>query len=393
MTITRPVRLATAVAAAGLLIPLGAGSAAVGVAAPTGQTPGAVTRALVVPSSRAAVGASATAVRKKSGKVRVAVTSKAKKVQVKYKSAKGKKKVRTKKSRHAQAVFSLPKGSHAIYVRARADRKLPGRGWHAVRVGATSAPPVVGNPVKPGKPGTPKPPPVAKPPAAVVPLLGTPSSAQLREVAATPVFFGHQSVGGNILGAIPALFATGGVAAPAVVTGKPPAGGGFGNAYIGQNGDPESKLADFDAWVRSRGVGSAAQVALMKLCYVDLYASFDAGAWFAKYVSTMTALEAAYPRVTFLHVTAPLTVDSDADNAARYRLNTLLRQKYGSTGRLVDLAALESTRPDGSRATGTYQGKAFEELYSGYSSDGGHLNDAGARAAASLLVRVISAAH
>lgn len=375
-------RTAGVVAACGLIFSLNVGAATAG-GAPASAQPAAVSGQLA--ARMAAVGASAVAVRKKSGKVRVTVTSRAKKVQVKYRTAMGKKKLRTKKTHQARATFSLPKGSRSIYVRARADRKLPGHGWHAVRVGAVSTPPVRVAP-RPAPPST-------RPPAVAVPLLAAPSVAQLAEVSHTRVFFGHQSVGANILGAVPGVFTRAGMTAPAVVEGTPPVTGGIGNAYIGENYNPSSKLADFNAWVRMRGVGSTAQVALMKLCFVDITDGFDVSGWFSKYVSTMAALEAAYPKVTFLHVTAPLTVDADGDNATRYQLNTLLRKKYASTGRLVDLAALESTRPDGSRVAGSTQGRAFEELYSGYSSDGGHLSDAGARAAASLLVRVIASAR
>jgi hypothetical protein len=107
----------------------------------------------------------------------------------------------------------------------------------------------------------------------------------------------------------------------------------------------------------------------------------------------MAQLQAAYPKVTFLHMTVPLTTDHPWDNATRYRLNTLLRQQYGSSGRLIDLAALESTRPNGTRTVGTHNGQPYEYLYPGYASDGAHLNSAGAQRAASLMVRTIATAH
>src|SRR5687767_6913894 len=43
------------------------------------------------------------------------------------------------------------------------------------------------------------------------------SAAQLEQVAALRVFFGHQSVGRNVLDAVPAVYAAAGLAAPAVV--------------------------------------------------------------------------------------------------------------------------------------------------------------------------------
>lgn len=324
-----------------------------------------------VQASAARVPVSAKATRKANGRVRVVVTSRAKVVQVKYRTASGKKKLRTKRTHGRTAVFSLSKSARKVYVRARSARTQPGKGWQAVRVPALTA----------------------RQPATKVPLLGTPTAAQLREVRKTRVFFGHQSVGANILGGFPTVYASGSVAPPAIVDGRPPASGGVGNAYIGANFDPRSKLRDFSTWVRSRGVGNASHVALMKLCYVDVTAGFDVTGWFREYRSTLKALQVAYPAVTFLHVTAPLTTYSSADNVTRYKLNSLLRKEYGSSGRLIDLAALESTKPNGQRVTGRLNGQAYEQLYEGYSSDGGHLNGAGASRAASLVVRVIATAR
>ncbi len=70
-----------------------------------------------------------------------------------------------------------------------------------------------------------------------------------------------------------------------------------------------------------------------------------------------------------------------AENVARERLNALIRREYAG-GHLFDLAAVESTAPDGSRAAGTYEGQRYYRLYDGYASDSGHLNGEGARVAA-----------
>ncbi len=348
-----------------------------------GQPIGAVETSHILATASQSAHASATAKRKANGKVAVRVVSSKKVVQVKFRTGSGKKKVRTKRTKHHKAAFTLPVSAQTLHVRARADRKKAGRGWVAVRIPALASP-------APAKPSTPVKP---RPPVAATPILATPTEAQLREVRATRIFFGHQSVGANILDGLATLYAAGSVPAPVVVEGKAPTAGGFGNAYIGANFNPKSKLSDFNAWIRNRGVGANTQVAFMKLCYVDVGAGFDANAWFAQYRSTLSALQAAYPKVVFLHVTAPLTTYSPSDNVARYKLNVLMRKEYASSGRLIDLAALESTRPDGSRVTGSSGGQAYEQLYEGYTSDGGHLNQAGAQRAASLVVRTIASAR
>ena len=80
------------------------------------------------------------------------------------------------------------------------------------------------------------------------------------------------------------------------------------------------------------------------------------------------------------------------ENVNRERLNDLLRREYA--GRLVDLAATESTRPDGSRVTGEHDGSNYHALFEGYASDEGHLNATGTRlAAATWITAVARAAH
>lgn len=330
------------------------------------------------------------------GRIRLVVASSARKVQVKYKTKSGRKHVRTKRTSHHQVVLLLPAGSRSVFTRALGSTTLRGTKWRRVSIAtAGTSAPTPNSPVTNPAPSTAIPAPSSTSPApsptdpASSPVL---TAAELVEVAGLRVFFGHQSVGGNLLGAVPGVFARYGLAAPAVVDGVPPAAGGLGNAYVGRNGDPRSKIDAFADWVNNRGVGTGSRVAFMKLCYVDVTAQFDVDAWFTEYRTKMTALESAYPGVTFLHVTAPLTTGSPADNATRTRLNERIRSEYGATGRLFDLAAIESTRPDGSRVTGTHGDQTYEALYEGYTSDGGHLNGTGAHVAASQMLHVIATA-
>jgi hypothetical protein len=119
-------------------------------------------------------------------------------------------------------------------------------------------------------------------------------------------------------------------------------------------------------------------------------------------------LERDFPEVTFMYVTVPLTTEqgllsklksqltggkgySEADNAARERLNALIRRDYAGR-HFFDLAAIESTAPDGSRAAGIFEGQRYYRLDSDYASDSGHLNDTGARVAATAWLKAISRA-
>jgi hypothetical protein len=238
------------------------------------------------------------------------------------------------------------------------------------------------------------------------------------------VFFAHQSVGMNLLEAIPEVYADRGLPVPTVAplsgpdgraetvaqTGSVPVDGPDGflaHAYFGQNGDPMAKIADFDARVRG-GLGREVDVALMKLCYADIVSTTDVDAVFASYRDTMADLERDFPEVTFLHVTTPVSTDpgwrsrvkkllgrdahlGPADNAARERLNTLMRGEYPAD-RLFDLAALESTAPDGRRSAGSDGGSRYYALYPGYAADAGHLNEAGAMVAAAHLLDLMASA-
>jgi lysophospholipase L1-like esterase len=68
-------------------------------------------------------------------------------------------------------------------------------------------------------------------------------------------------------------------------------------------------------------------------------------------------------------------------NVLRERYNDLIRSTYGSTGRVFDLADVES------------HGEKFQgirALYSGWSKDGGHLTDAGYDAVATAMVLFVA---
>lgn len=237
----------------------------------------------------------------------------------------------------------------------------------------------------------------------------------LARVSRTRVFFGHQSVGMNVLDAVPAVFSRHGVQTPPIAERSvtPGPGGGFvDHAFIGANERPMSKIEAFDAAVRG-GLGQQVDVAMMKLCYIDFNAGTDVEALFATYRATLAALERDFPNVTFVKVTVPLTTERglvarvkagvgrnllgrqdqfgpDA-NLARERFNHLVRGAYAGN-HLFDLAAVESTAPDGSRVSGRYGSGFYFALYPGYAADEGHLNTEGGRLAATAWLRAVAAA-
>lgn len=226
----------------------------------------------------------------------------------------------------------------------------------------------------------------------------------------TRVFFGHQSVGENVLTGIPSVFAKHNIPAPPIeqrTTQPAPDGGFIAHEFIGQNERPLLKIEDFDKAMRS-GMGEQVDVALMKLCYIDITSGTDVNALFTRYRDAMDALEKDYANVTFVHTTVPLTTEpgfkaklktalggsdrfGQAENVMRERYNTLIRNEYGGR-HLFDLAAIESTNPNGTSDSRRFDGQEYATLYRGYASDLGHLNQQGSEIAATAFLQVIAQA-
>lgn len=224
------------------------------------------------------------------------------------------------------------------------------------------------------------------------------------------VLFGHQSVGEDV---VRALSQTPGFPLEVRATTDPrdfqrPV---FGHFRVGRNGDPVSKCRAF-AQVMARGVGDQVDIAFFKLCYVDVTSGTDVERLFRVYVDTMAELARAYSEVTFLHVTVPVRRLPDepmgwlrervrwigkerAAQVKRHAYNRLLRAAFAQTGRVFDLAAIESTFPNGIVSSVLCRGEGLPSLVPAYTDDGGHLNQhAAALVAEHLAARLASvAAH
>jgi lysophospholipase L1-like esterase len=231
----------------------------------------------------------------------------------------------------------------------------------------------------------------------------------LRMLAQHRIFFGHQSVGRDLLTGLEELAAAGGPTSLRIVQGRDPALLGPGvllHDAIGRNEQPLTKLDDF-ARAIDAGLGGRASVALLKLCYIDFSADSDVDALFARYRSTLQELRARHPSTTFVHVTTPLTtvqqglkaslrralgkpVWGERENLKRAAYNARLRQEFAGQP-LFDLARLESTTAGGQRHLVDVDGQRAEVLAPIYTDDGGHLNAAGRRVLAAELLRVLGA--
>lgn len=215
-------------------------------------------------------------------------------------------------------------------------------------------------------------------------------------LASLRVAFGHQSVGYDILAGVEDIART----TPAlklniVESANLSASPGITHFRAGKNEFPLTKIDDFVRIIDGAGA-AAPDVALVKFCYIDANPATDVREVFARYREALGGLRARHPRTTFLHVTMPLRtiqtgwkvsvknligrpIGGYADNAKRHEYNELLRAEYRGREPMFDLAAIESTRADGSRMSFSTNGQPAFALAPEYTYDGGHLNEPGRR--------------
>lgn len=232
---------------------------------------------------------------------------------------------------------------------------------------------------------------------------------RLEKLAYKKIYFGHQSVGFNIVNGLKDLSAENPqirlniVETSDMAAFKDPI---FSHSRIGENTDPKSKTDSFAA-LMEQGLGCKADIAFFKFCYLDIDEKTDIGNVFAHYKKAMDTLKREYPVTTFVHVTVPLRTTKTTwktrikklmgkreiweydDNIKRNEFNDLLIKEYTGKEPIFDLAAVESTRPDGTRATFTKDGKTYSSLLPEYTQDGGHLNEFGRRRAAQALLLLL----
>ena len=229
---------------------------------------------------------------------------------------------------------------------------------------------------------------------------------QWQALASRRIYFGHQSVGGNIADGIQEVLAAHpeiGLNLVLARTLDSASGPGLYHARIGTNGAPETKAAEFESIVSAGAPG----VGALKYCYVDVTGDTDPDSLFASYQRRMAGLRERVPGLVVVHVTMPLVVLGEGRKdrllnrlrgratqrdlaAIRARYNALLRQAYVGREPVFDLARLESTRSDGSRAFFLRGGDTVHVLADEFTSDGGHLNAAGRRAAAEEFLALLA---
>lgn len=233
-------------------------------------------------------------------------------------------------------------------------------------------------------------------------------------LASKRVFFGHQSVGENILDGIVDLMRENRDIQLEIVGSERQNiddGSGIFHKKIGRNTRPKSKLLAFQRVLEDHA-DTPFDIALMKFCYVDLLDGDNPEEVFDLYRSTMSELEVRYPETVFIHSTVPIeAVNSSVkrvlkeniksligrpgvveNNSVRQGFNDLLRSTYEGRGWVFDIAQAETLTPDGSVSFMTYESRKVFLMDGRYSNDGGHLNKLGRRRVAEQMLVVLAMA-
>jgi hypothetical protein len=222
------------------------------------------------------------------------------------------------------------------------------------------------------------------------------------------VYFGHQSVGGNILKGVTALKTADSKLAPVNVVEITDAasvqGPGIYHSKVGKNLDTDSKTTAFEEILNS-GVGEKVDVAVLKFCYVDINADTDVKAVFDKYAAAVDRIQKKFPKLTLVHATIPLTthgsglkralknfIKGDKVNMQRTAYNDMVRERFGKTGIVFDVANAESTLEDGTRVTFKHRGKTYEAVSPTFTEGAGHLNEAGSQHVGAEFLRTVGRA-
>jgi len=219
------------------------------------------------------------------------------------------------------------------------------------------------------------------------------------------IYFGHQSVGYNILDGIRDVMKENPHIKLNIVEstdfdsqGK----GAFFHSAVGENMNPSSKMKDFER-IMTGSNAEKIDLAFLKFCYVDILSDSNPEKIFNEYKETIKRIENKNSKSRLIHLTAPLTTIQSgikawvknilgkplhgmSENIKRTEYNNMVVNEYDEKGSVFDLARIESTKPDGTRTSFDVNGKTYYALTPEYTYDGGHLNELSRKIVAEQLL-------
>lgn len=228
----------------------------------------------------------------------------------------------------------------------------------------------------------------------------------IKSLTMNKVFFGHQSLGSQIVNRIQAIIKHYDQIRDVLIIKTSESTKfkkhGIYHMNIGRNRSPKSKCDAFKAFLIKDNRGEKFDIAFFKFCFVDITRHTDIKDVMNYYVDTVDSVKKHFPDLTIVHITTPLTVHAwglkgwlknllvaDLDNVKRNQFNQLLLETYKNQDPIFDLAKVESTKSDSKRSFFTYKGQTYYSLCRQYSSDGGHLNEQASELAAVELLHVL----
>jgi hypothetical protein len=227
---------------------------------------------------------------------------------------------------------------------------------------------------------------------------------KIKAIGQKNIYFGHRSVGENIISGLNNIIsenAQNELKIEELKNNSKFEGSYFVHSNIGHNGDPQSKFDEFTRIVNNLA-SMKLDIAMMKLCFVDITNNTNITDVFKSYVAMIDSIQNKYPGLTIIHFSVPLKSKPSLinnikglikgpknydpqDNLARNKYNEFLYSKY-SREDIFDLAEIESTYPHGKRESYIIDGKLCYFLIKDYTDDGGHLNDLGKQIVAEKLI-------
>jgi hypothetical protein len=232
------------------------------------------------------------------------------------------------------------------------------------------------------------------------------------KLADKKIFFGHQSVGYNIIDGIKDIINERDYIKLDVIEAREPAAFDhpvFAHSQVGMNTEPFSKIKSFEE-IMDSGVGSKVDIAFFKFCYVDIMRGSDPRKIFDGYKAALEELKNRYPNTKFLHVTVPIrSVPKDIkkslkqsvklligkpgffeNNMMRQNYSELLKNAYSKTEPFFDLALIESVNTNGFKCHVSKGSEKVCVMAPEYTEDGGHLNSIGSKKVAEQLLIILA---
>ncbi|MDR3609512.1 MAG: hypothetical protein P4L27_03005 [Ignavibacteriaceae bacterium] len=233
-------------------------------------------------------------------------------------------------------------------------------------------------------------------------------SHKIKVISESHIYFGHQSVGENIVSGLNKIISGSGqnefIVKELNNNNKILNSYYFVHSKIGNNGDPKGKFREFAKIVEILSRKNL-ELAMMKLCFVDINKNSNLENIFNSYVNTIDSLQKRYPNLTIVHFTVPIKsqptwikkikailmnrdLDDPQDNIARDKYNKLILAKYPKEC-IFDLAKAESTYPDDKREIIMVNGIPAYSMIKDFTDDGGHLNMKGQKVISRELIEKI----